>query len=98
MASIFERDRATPVGKPFEVRWRGPDLNARGHLREHNQTFATRPEAEAFLAALPPTKPAPKARARCGCPEPRWLLMDVNMLAKGDIVCSVCATPFVTGT
>jgi hypothetical protein len=101
MASINERERATPMGKRFEVRWRGPDFNDRGlpktwqpassSLREHMKSFATRPEAEEFLAALPPVQQVP---ARCDCDPARWIVIDAAALSKGEITCSICGQSF----
>jgi hypothetical protein len=94
MATIRHRPQrgSTERYKPWEVRYRGPDLNPQGRLQEHGRQFATRPEAEEFLAGLPPVQQIP---ARCNCAEPRWLLVDKNVLALGAITCSICGTAFM---
>jgi len=79
------------MGKPYEVRWRGPDYNSKGHLKEHMAVFATLPEAEKFLDKLSPLRQVP---AHCDCPEPRWMLMDATMLALGEVRCMICGHAF----
>jgi hypothetical protein len=92
MASIHENKRASATAKRWEIHWRGPDLNERGHLRQRMRAFASREEAQAFLDALPPVNQVP---ARCNCPEPgRWVLVDATVLALGPVTCSICGKPF----
>jgi hypothetical protein len=96
MASIHKRKRATPMGKPWEVRWRGPDYNAKGHLNEHMRSFYTLPEAKGFVEnKLSPLQQVP---AHCDCDPARWVLVDANMLALGPVTCSICGQEFTPFT
>ena len=90
MATIHPRGTRTGLTR-WDVRWRGPDLDDRGRLREHSKAFANRELAEAYLMKLPEVRQVP---ARCGCRVPRWVLVDATVLALGDITCSICSKPF----
>jgi hypothetical protein len=92
VASIHER--TTRSGRAHhDVRWRGPDLDVKGRLREHSKGFTNLAEAEAFLAALPEVRQIP---ARCNCTPARWILVDKTVLGQAEILCRACGASFQT--